>query len=98
MTAHPVAPTHAELPPLAPDGAERRSLRLRRDVISYLDWQAGGDDPAAVHDPADGDDPAGGRDPAGTAILLHGLQSTALTMGRVAEGLSARGWRVIAPD
>jgi len=86
MTAHPVAPTHVELPPLAPDGAERRSIRLRRDVISYLDWQAGGDDPA------------GGMDPAGTAILLHGLQSTALTMGRVAEGLSARGWRVIAPD
>ena len=34
----------------------------------------------------------------GTALLLHGLQSTALTMTRIADGLAAQGWRVIAPD
>jgi pimeloyl-ACP methyl ester carboxylesterase len=67
-------------PPLAPPGASRRSVRLSRDVISYLEW------PAAA--------PGPGR----TALLLHGLQSTALTMGRIAEGLAAAGWRVIAPD
>ena len=67
-------------PPLVPPGAARRSLRLRHDVISYLEWPGGA--------------PAPGR----TALLLHGLQSTALTMTRIAEGLAAGGWHVIAPD
>jgi pimeloyl-ACP methyl ester carboxylesterase len=34
----------------------------------------------------------------GTIILLHGLQSTALTMARIGERLAANGWRVIVPD
>lgn len=33
-----------------------------------------------------------------TAILLHGLQSTALTMARIGEALAADGWHVVAPD
>ena len=34
----------------------------------------------------------------GSVLLLHGLQSTALTMARIGERLAAAGWRVIAPD
>lgn len=33
-----------------------------------------------------------------TALLLHGLQSNAVTMTTIAEALVARGWRAIAPD
>ena len=33
-----------------------------------------------------------------TALLLHGLQSNAVTMTTIAEALAARGWRAIAPD
>ena len=76
-------------PPLAPPGASRRAIRLTRDVISYLEWPAGGAGEPSV--PGTG---TGGR----SAILLHGLQSTALTMTRIAEGLVARGWHVVAPD
>jgi pimeloyl-ACP methyl ester carboxylesterase len=72
-------------PPLAPPGATRRSIRLRHDVVSYLEW------------PSDGAAQGVSAAPR-TALLLHGLQSTALTMARIADGLAARGWRVIAPD
>ena len=68
-----------EAPPVAPPGAARHAFRTRRDVISYLDWPARGEE-------------------RGSVILLHGLQSTALTMARIGERLAARGWRVIAPD
>ena len=99
MTAHPTAPstmlaadptidpTHE--PPLAPPGAVRRSVRLERDVISYLEWPA--------RSAASGSRGEGGVSPP-TALLLHGLQSTALTMSRIAAGLAARGWHVVAPD
>jgi pimeloyl-ACP methyl ester carboxylesterase len=73
-------------PPLVPPGAARGSVRLGRDVMSYLEWP----DPGPRLRSA----PAPGR----TALLLHGLQSTALTMGRIAEGLAGSGWHVIAPD
>lgn len=82
MTALPVAMPHDQhvgQAPVAPPGAERRSVRLARDVISYLEWSA-----------------SGRSDP--VALLLHGLQSTALTMTRIAESLFTRGWRVFAPD
>jgi pimeloyl-ACP methyl ester carboxylesterase len=73
-------------PPLAPPGAARRSVRLRHDVISYLEW------------PDNAEAPGRAGAPGRTALLLHGLQSTALTMSRIAEGLAANGWHVIAPD
>jgi pimeloyl-ACP methyl ester carboxylesterase len=73
-------------PPLAPPGATRRSVRLSHDVMSYLEWPGGA---RAAR---------GGAPPRRTALLLHGLQSTALTMSRIAEGLAAGGWHVIAPD
>jgi pimeloyl-ACP methyl ester carboxylesterase len=79
MTAPSLPNTPVEAPPLAPPGADRRSMRIGRDVISYLEWPGSAED-------------------GGTVILLHGLQSTAMTMARVAEGLAARGWHVIAPD
>ena len=73
-------------PPLAPPGATRRSLRLGRDEMSYLEWRGRSSAPGVA--------PASRR----SALLLHGLQSTALTMTRIAEGLAAAGWHVIAPD
>jgi pimeloyl-ACP methyl ester carboxylesterase len=79
MTAPSVSADPPEAPPVAPPGAERRAIRTTRDVISYLEWPARGDERGAV-------------------FLLHGLQSTAMTMARMAEGLAADGWRVIAPD
>jgi len=99
MTAYPTAastmpadePTVAEAlePPLAPPGAARRSIRLKRDVISYLEWPVDGTASEA---------PARGGVSRRTVLLLHGLQSTALTMTRMAESLAARGWHVVAPD
>lgn len=83
MTVQNIAPQSHDLsvePPSAPRGAARRSVQLKRDVISYLEWRPRG--PATSH----------------TGLLLHGLQSTALTMTRIAEGLAERGWYVIAPD
>jgi len=74
-TTEPVAE-----PPLTPPGARRRAVRLRRDVISYLEW------------------PTRSAGKGATVLLLHGLQSTALTMARIGETLSGEGWHVIAPD
>jgi len=73
------APPAVEAPPASPPGATRHEFRTKRDVISYLDWPAAGDE-------------------RGSVVLLHGLQSTALTMARIGERLAAAGWRVIAPD
>ncbi len=105
MTAQQVASPSVDPavePPLAPPGASRRSIRLKRDVISYLEWPARGS-AGATSAGTDGRSAPERPVPAtGTgerlAVLLHGLQSTALTMTRVAEGLAARGWHVIAPD
>src|SRR3990172_11022314 len=51
MTAYPTAASTTPAdepivdgalePPLAPPGAARRSIRLKRDVISYLEWPVG---------------------------------------------------------
>lgn len=82
MTAEPLS-VAAEGPPVAPPGARRQAVRLRHDLISYLEWPASG---------------AGAAGRPGAALLLHGLQSTALTMARVGEGLAADGWRVVVPD
>jgi len=95
MTAQHPSPDPSQPPgepPLAPPGAARRLVRLSHDVMSYLEWPGG--DPAIGSAPSLG----GAQAPDRTALLLHGLQSTALTMTRIAEGLAAGGWHVIAPD